>query len=261
MSAPFYRILKTPSRSFLLRAALTLILGGGLSTQSALAGLKPESVRVADGKKTEAYLRDGLFIGGDRAITQSIIRDIRRADNSQYERIVIDLEGSLGGEAAAIPRPPFFQASVTPDEKRIVLSIWGNPELRFDASKVLGAFKKSKAISKVELLPKVEEQVWTFALNLKKEVRVEVFELGAPTRIILDIRSDTPKDVASAGSTAGTEHSNAPRKQAKVRNDLASDHSVTGVHAPVEKGSPAEHREVPPQSVHLDPPPESPAHH
>jgi hypothetical protein len=257
MSVQSSRTQTTRFRDQVLRIAIPLVLAGGLGSRSPLAGLKPESIRVADGKKTEAYLRDGLFIGGDRAITQSIIRDIRRADNSQYERIVIDLEGSLGGEAAAIPRPPFFQASVTPDEKRIVLSIWGSPELRFDAPKVLSAFKKSKAISKVELLPKVEEQVWTFALNLKKEVRVEVFELGAPTRIILDIRSDSPKAVVSAG----TEHSKATHADAKAAKNVAADHAVTGVHGVADQAPAVERRNASPQSVHLDPPPESPAHH
>jgi hypothetical protein len=179
---------------FLLLVAQVSVSGMGWVAQAALG---PDAVRVADGRKTEAYVKDGVVVGGDRAITHSVVRDIRRADNSQYERVVIDLEGTMNGEPAAVPRPPFFQAAITPDERRIVLSIWGQPELKFDSARVLGSFKKSRAVSKVELLPKVDDQVWSFALNLRTDARVEVFELGAPTRIILDIRSDTPKSLSA----------------------------------------------------------------
>jgi len=152
------------------------------------AGMDPDAVRTADGKKTQAYLKDGLFVGGDRAIGNCTVKDIRRAVNGDFERIVIDLEGNIDGAPAAIPRPPFFQAAVTPEEKRIVVSIWGNPRLQLDSNRVVREFKKSVLISNLELLPKVETDVWTFALNLKAEAQVEVFELAQPTRIILDVR-------------------------------------------------------------------------
>jgi hypothetical protein len=50
-------------------------------------------------------------------------------------------------------------------------------------------------------VPKVEADVWTFALNLKAAALVEVFELTQPTRIILDVkRSGGTAAVQSAGS-------------------------------------------------------------
>jgi hypothetical protein len=132
-------------------------------------------------------LRDGLIIGGDRSIDQVLIKDIRFSVQSGFERIVIDLEGTLHGERAAIPRPPYFQVEVNSSQKRIGVSIWGRPELRFDAHKVSKLFKKSTLLKSVSLLPKIEEDIWTFGLPTKTEANVEVFELSEPVRIIIDI--------------------------------------------------------------------------
>lgn len=164
------------------------LLLGLLSIPGARAELRPDLVHVADSKKTQMYIHDGLITGGDRAISEIAVRDIRRATNAGYERIVIDLEGSRGGEPAAIPRPPFYQVSVTPDEKRIVVTLWGKPRLNFDSRRVVAAFKKSALIRSVELLPKVEEDTWSFVLGLKGDSPVEVFELNDPVRIIMDVK-------------------------------------------------------------------------
>jgi hypothetical protein len=43
--------------------------------------------------------------------------------------------------------------------------------------------------SSVELYPKLEEDSWTFALNLASDRPVEVFELKEPVRIIVDVRA------------------------------------------------------------------------
>ncbi len=156
---------------------------------AAQASIRPESVHTADIQKTQSYLRDGLIVGGDRAIDQVIIKDIRRALNAGYERLVIDLEGSLNGEPAAIQRAPFYQIAVNAEEKRLILTVWGKPKLAFDAAKVMRGFRKSRMFSSVELYPKLEEDSWTFALNLATDRPVEVFELKEPVRIIVDVRT------------------------------------------------------------------------
>lgn len=156
----------------------------------ASAALKPEAVHTADSKKTKAYIRDGLFVGGDRAIDEVVVRDIRRAANPGFERLVIDLEGNRGGEPAAIARPPYFHVAVSPDEKRLVFTLWGRPKLAFDSEKVIRAFKRSPIVESVELLPRLDDAMWTFVVGLKDGRPVEVFELGNPVRIIVDIRTD-----------------------------------------------------------------------
>ncbi|HUP57719.1 MAG TPA: hypothetical protein VM598_09730 [Bdellovibrionota bacterium] len=156
----------------------------------ASAELKPDKIYVAEGKKQKFYVRDGLITGGDRAINEVVVRDIRRANNpGGFERVVIDLEGTRSGEPAAIERPPYYQLAVTPDERRLVFTVWGNPKLGFDSKKVIAAFKKSKAVESLVLYPRVEENLWTFAMELRSGNPVEGFELSDPVRIIVDIRT------------------------------------------------------------------------
>ncbi len=146
-----------------------------------------EKVFVADSKKTKTPIQHGLIIGGDRAINQVMIKDIRFSSQIGYERVVIDLEGTHNGETSGIPRPPYYQVEVSTDQKRIGISVWGRPELRFDSRKVNAVFKKSALIGNISLLPKVEDDVWTFVLPIKTNAQVEVFELSQPVRIIMDI--------------------------------------------------------------------------
>src|SRR4051812_48093578 len=101
-----------------MRILIASLLAALVSAQAA-AALKPEKVHVADAKKTEAYIQDGMIVGGDQAIDDVVVKDIRRAANAGFERIVIDLEGNRGGEPAAISRPPYFQLAVSPEEKRL----------------------------------------------------------------------------------------------------------------------------------------------
>ncbi len=171
-----------------LKSLVTGLLALLISTY-ALAELRPEKMHVADAKKTEAYVKDGMFTGGDRAIDGVLVKDIRRAVNPGYERVVIDLEGTLNGESSPISRAPYYQIAVSPEERRIVLTIWGKPRLGFNARKVIAAFKKSPVVRSVELLPKLEEDSWTFVFETKGEAPIEVFELSKPARIIMDIQT------------------------------------------------------------------------
>lgn len=155
----------------------------------ALGAIRADKVHLAENKKTQVYIQDGLFVGGDRMIDQVIIKDIRRASNAGFERLVIDLEGNRRGEQAAIARSSYFQVAVSPEEKRIVFTIWGNPTLSFDSRRVVAAFKRSLIVEKIELFPRLEDEMWSFVLFLKgKSPAVEVFELSQPARIIVDIR-------------------------------------------------------------------------
>ena len=179
-------------RSFGLSAGIlgTVVFASGAW---AVATLRPDTVKVADAKKTDAYVQDGMIVGGDRAIGDVVVRDIRRAANPKYERLVLDLQGTRNGEPAAIQRPPYFQVSVSPDEKRLIFTLWGNPKLEFNAKKILGALKKSRVVQDIEFYPKLDRQTWTFAVGLKTGRQVEVFELSNPVRIIMDIRTERAK--------------------------------------------------------------------
>jgi hypothetical protein len=175
-----------------MHLALLVVSASWLScvTPVAKAAVRPEQVRIAEAKKTLSYIKEGMVVGGDRAITEVRVKEIRRAQNpGGFERMVIDLEGTRGGETVAIPRPPYYQVQVSEAEGRIVFSIWGKPKLDFDAEKVIAAFKKSTNIASVDLLPKLQDDVWTFSMQLKPNRTVEVFELSQPVRMILDIKA------------------------------------------------------------------------
>jgi hypothetical protein len=193
-------------------------------SSAASAELRPDKVHVADAKKNLSYIRDGLFVGGDKAIDEVVVKDIRRAANpGGFERVVIDLEGSKNGEPAAIPRPPYYQVSVTPDEKRLVFTLWGKPKLGFDSNRVVAAFRKSSVIENVVLLPKVEDNTWTFVFELKGDSPVEVFELADPVRVIIDIKSSIPVKAAAA-----------PHKPAKNKHVASKTHKKRAAHQSAE---------------------------
>ena len=168
------------------RLKLTLI---GFAVAS-MAAVNAQHVFQASSKKTEHYLADGVVVGGDSAIQSVKIKDLRRAANpAGFERIVMDLDASRAdGEPTALERPPYYQVSINPEERRLIYTIWGKPQLDLQATKVIAAFKKSPIVQSVEFLPIVHPDQWTFVLNLKSGRPVEVFDLTQPARIITDIR-------------------------------------------------------------------------
>lgn len=169
-------------------APVLAVFGLVTSFSQARAELVPDHVHLADGKKTGTYIRDGLVTGGDQAVNEVVVKDIRRAVNPGFERIVVDLSGTKNGEPVAIERPPYFQVSVNPDENRIEVSVWGKPRLNFNSKKVSDSFHKSTVVKGVSLLPPLDPDVWTFVAELKGAHPVEVFELSNPVRIIMDIK-------------------------------------------------------------------------
>lgn len=168
----------------------SLALGVWASSEPALAakGLSPGKVYVADAKKTEHYVKEGLITGGDRSVDDVVVLDVRHAARKGYDRIVLDLEGNRQGDPAPIKRPPYYQVSMTPEMHRMVFTVWGRPKLAFDSRKVHSGLKRSRLIRSVELYPVMEKDRWTFALDLKKGKGVEVFELADPVRVIIDIK-------------------------------------------------------------------------
>jgi hypothetical protein len=175
-----------------------------LSISSAVAALEPNHIHQALPKKTENYLGEGLVMGGDREVHGGVVKDLRRATNAGFERIVLDLDSE---------KTPYYQAAVEPAEKRIVVTVFGSPKVGFDAKKVVDQFRKSPLIQKVELFPKVEEDTWIFALHLRAAVPVEIFELSAPSRIIIDLKA-APKFLTEISPAASAPKATAKKAKA-----------------------------------------------
>lgn len=160
--------------------ALVLSLFISSAAPRATAALEPSQVREALPKKTESYLKEGVITGGDREVHSGIVKDVRRATNGGFERVVIDLDAE---------KAPYYQAAIDPTSRRILVTIFGSPKLAINAKKIVDQFRASPLVGRVEFFPLVEEDSWTFALYLKAAVPVEVFELTAPTRIIFDLKA------------------------------------------------------------------------
>ncbi len=65
------------------RFVFLVILINMISLNFAYSELKPDRIYTADTKKSKTFVRDGLIIGGDRAIDEITVKDIRRAKNSE----------------------------------------------------------------------------------------------------------------------------------------------------------------------------------
>lgn len=168
------------------RAFVFVSLLSGISASAAIA---PSEVHQAELKKTQSYIREGIVVGGDRAIDDVTVKDIRRATQSDFERIVMDLDAARSDQPTAVSRSPFYQVSLEPEQKRVTVTVFGNTRLGFKPKGILDAFRKSPNVAKVELFPRLDADHWSFALILKANLPVEVFELSDPVRIILDLKS------------------------------------------------------------------------
>jgi hypothetical protein len=155
----------------------------------AQGALDPERVHRAEGRKTEVYIREGIFAGGDRSVESVTVTGLRRGNNGRFERVVIDLGASRAGDPVALARAPFFQAGVRAKPRRVSLTLWGSPTLAFDTRRVQREFRQSRVIRRLELLPNLDGESWTFAMDLREDAAVEAFHLSDPARIIVDIRS------------------------------------------------------------------------
>lgn len=177
-----------------------------LFISTAGAALEPSQVREALPKKTASYLKEGIISGGDREVHHGIVKDVRRATNGGFERIVIDLDAE---------KAPYYQAAIDPVQRRILVTVFGSPKLAINAKKIVEQFRKSPVVRRVEFFPLVEEDSWTFALYLRAAVPVEVFELTAPTRIIFDLKAGSAMIGELNSERSGENATARPPKTAK----------------------------------------------
>ena len=165
---------------------LVLTLGFQASSFAQLdeAGFK-QALKVKKG----AYLSEGSFTGGDRASSDFRVTQIRVAANPEgYDRVVIDLGGNTLGEKSVLARPPFYLVEADSSHKKVNVTVYGKPKLEFSTQSSIQAAKKSKIISKLEFLPLVNSDRWTWTIHTQFPVKTEVFELSDPARIIIDLK-------------------------------------------------------------------------
>ena len=150
---------------------------------------KTHAVQPGTSEKDTPFWKEGLITGGNSSVNQAIIKSIRYSTHPHSERMVIELSSTRNGELSPIAQLPLYQFLIDPKLNRLSLTLWGSPKLHFDPKKLHEMTRKSALLSRVQLLPKLEEELWTFGLNMKKPVEIRVFELDSPMRIIIDIKS------------------------------------------------------------------------
>ena len=139
--------------------------------------------------KKEFYLSEGAFTGGDRSSSDFSVSNVRVASNpAGYDRVVIDLSGNRLGEKSALNRPPFYLVELDPNDRRIMVTLYGKPKLDFSTMSSNQSAKKSKLISNFEFTPLANQDRWTWAIHTHRPAKAEVFELSQPARIIIDIK-------------------------------------------------------------------------
>lgn len=153
-----------------------------LFSLTSFAGTGPR--HEASGRKSGTYQKEGFFAGGNKEISVTKLKDIRRASNNEgFERIVFDLENPESDV-------PYFQVLNAEGENRIVVSIWADVQYDFNIAKINSAFAKSKNVKKVTAVPRVEEGLTVFELATasNKHMSFEAFYLTKPNRLIIDIQ-------------------------------------------------------------------------
>lgn len=139
--------------------------------------------------KKNAYMSDGVFIGGKSGHGASLLGVRRQSSKKmQMERVVLD----LGDKDLKTSRQmPFYQVSVDAASKQIVLDLAQLKYSRVTESQLKSLFMKSPFVDNVALSLDPEDKGATMVLNLKRPMRLEVFQMmskNKPARVVLDLK-------------------------------------------------------------------------
>lgn len=143
--------------------------------------LKEHYYRTAEGSKKNEFLKEGVFVCGQKNVTESHLLNIRRSLNGGQERIVFDFQGA---------DVPYSHFHFVPHENRILISFWSKTSFTgFPKEKVAATFEKSQWIKRISVFPQLEEEFVLLELQLKagknSKRQIETFTL--PSRIVLDV--------------------------------------------------------------------------
>jgi hypothetical protein len=140
--------------------------------------------------KKNAYLTDGVFIGGKSGKGASLL-GVRRTHSkkAKIERVILD----LGGEDIRTARGramPFYQVSVDKNSRRVVLDLAQLKLSRVTEAQLRNLFAKSPYVQDAALTMDPEDKGATMVLTLRQPMRLEVFQLvnkKKPARLVMDL--------------------------------------------------------------------------
>lgn len=139
--------------------------------------------------KKNAYLNDGVFVGG-RARGGTSLLGVRKAFSAkaELERVIVDL-----GDRDAKPSGKdisYFQVSLDSGKNRIVMDLAQLKLSKVTENQLKQIFANSPYVKSVELTLDPEDKAATMVLNLKRPVKLEVFQILAknkPSRVVMDM--------------------------------------------------------------------------
>jgi|GEM_PF-1523743 len=163
-----------------------LLLAFTLSGFSALAATPYKRTLSV---KSNAYVKDGVFIGG-KANEGTSLLGVRRtySGKAKIERVIVDL-----GDHEAKPagrNPGYYQVSMDSANNRVVMDL---AQLRFtkiSEAQLQNLFRGSPYVSEAQLTMDPEDKAATMVLKLKRPMRLEVFQLmdkKKPGRVVMDL--------------------------------------------------------------------------
>lgn len=152
------------------------------------AGASTPYKQTLDVKKNN-YLSDGVFIGGKAGAGASLL-GLRRtfSAKAQIERVIVDM-----GDKEAKPAGKnigYFQASVDAKQNRVILDLAQLRVSMISEQKIREIFKASPYVKSVEFTLDPEDKAGSLVLDLKRPMRLEVFELlngHKPARLVMDL--------------------------------------------------------------------------
>lgn len=142
-----------------------------------------------EGKKN-AYLQDGLFIGGKAGAGTSILGMRHQySKKAQIERLVVDLGDGEG--KPLLQEASYFQASVDRKQNRIVLDLTQLKMSLVSEQKIRNLLRNSPYVASADFTLDPEDKAASLVLNLKRPMRLEVFQLldkKKSARLVLDLK-------------------------------------------------------------------------
>jgi hypothetical protein len=171
------------------RPLIALTLVSMICGFSAHAQFDESAFRQALNVKKEIYRAEGAFSGGDRNSSDFRVTQVRVAANpAGYDRVVIDFSGNAMGEKSGLSRPPFYMVEIDGSNHKVNVTVYGKPKLDFSTQTAIQSARKTKTISKLNFVPLVNTDRWTWSIETQSAVKAEVFELTNPARIIIDLK-------------------------------------------------------------------------
>ncbi len=137
--------------------------------------------------KKKIYISQGSFTAGSSETKRAILTEIKVAKNPEgYVRWVLTSVDNVAGETGPLSIPPYTVVENRYDERKTIVTLFGNLTLKSKIEDAVTQAKKTGLFEDIDLLPVLEKDRWTFTIRHKKQLKLEVFQLSNPARVVLD---------------------------------------------------------------------------